>query len=478
MTEIMRNCPYCGGAVSLADISAAKNDKAVQVDCGQCGNVFSAPLLEPAPEPETSSDEDKRSVSKLLAEGNSLLKQKRHKEASLMLLAASEKAPDRIDILKSLAQACSKSNLAYEALSAYTKILRIDPDNEGALFKAGMLYVQQRRFDHGIKSLKRLLAIDPGNSQAELMLRIAESGKNQAAAKKDDGQKRVGGTLPQPWPERIYELVQSSGASTLVFVALWMIPLLLFAYTYGNYSSDSKVMTGLMIAMMLYSVMLSVAVHELGHGLAAFLLGDETPFDTGSLTLNPARYVSIVGTLAVPAGVYTLTGIMFGWARPTSFNKVRLSMWPRDQVIVAGAGPLASFILSYAMFTLFLVLASAYNNVHDTTQIYFSTDLSSRFDMENGLFAPLWFLGLEISSMTAIISLVTGVFSLLPIHPLDGSELLALALPPEWAARIRAGFAPGLAIVAAALYLGWTVYMFFPAYLVLAGYHILANNIL
>jgi len=465
--------------VSLADISAAKDDKAVQVDCGQCGNVFSAPLLEPAPEAETSSDEDKRSVSKLLADGNRLLKQKRHKEASMMLLAASEKAPERIDILKALALACSKSNLAYEALSAYTKILRIDPDNEGALFKAGMLYVQQRRFDHGIKLLRKLLAVDPGNSQAELMLRIAQNSKSQAAAgKKDDRQERIGGTLSQTWPERIYELVQSSSTSTLAFAVLWMVPPVLFAYTYANYASDGKVMTGLMIAMMLYSVMLSVAVHELGHGLAAFLLGDETPFDTGSLTLNPARYVSIVGTLAVPAGVYTLTGIMFGWARPTSFGKVRLPTWPRDQVIVAGAGPLASFILSYAMFTLFLVLASAYNNAHDSAQIYFAASLDNRFDLESDMFAPLWFTGLELSSMTAIISLVTGVFNLLPIHPLDGSELLALALPPKWSARIRAGFAPGSVIVAAAVYFGWVAYMLFPAYIVIAGYHILANNIL
>jgi len=472
-------CPYCGRAVNVAKPAVSSGDT-VTTQCAACGNTLK---LSAAPAPETvdaappDTDNDS-AAAELFAQAQSLIEKKNFGEASAKLRAASDKAPRRTDILAALAQASSKLNQSYEALAAYCKILAIDPDNTEALFKTGMLYVQQKRFDLGVQTLERLLDLEPHNSQAELMLRIAQSQRQETDAARKAGSVRGPRAPKETWVERALDLARPSGASALTASLLWVAPLVLFALVYALYGADPRIIKGLLVAMLLYAVLCSVVVHELGHGVAAFFLGDSTASDAGRLTLDPLSHVSLVGTVAVPAAVYALSGLMFGWARPVPFDPLRLSRWPRGQTLVVGAGPFASVALSYMAFTAFLAVAAFHNGAHPAAAVYFTVDLAQPFAVGGGWGAPGWFVALELLAMVSVVSLIIGVFNLIPVPPLDGSWLLGAVLPPAWAVRLRSGFIAGLALIAAAVYVGFIQYLFYPVYVALTGYFLVSSIVL
>ncbi len=61
----------------------------------------------------------------------------------------------------------------------------------------------------------------------------------------------------------------------------------------------------------------SVVLHEIGHGLAAYALGDDTAKRLGRLSLNPLRHVDPVGSVFLPLLLYfTQAPFLFGWAKP------------------------------------------------------------------------------------------------------------------------------------------------------------------
>jgi Zn-dependent protease len=64
-------------------------------------------------------------------------------------------------------------------------------------------------------------------------------------------------------------------------------------------------------------LILSVIMHEVAHGYAAYALGDPTAKNAGRLTLNPLAHIDLFGSIIVPAVlVLTNAGILFGWAKP------------------------------------------------------------------------------------------------------------------------------------------------------------------
>ncbi len=72
------------------------------------------------------------------------------------------------------------------------------------------------------------------------------------------------------------------------------------------------------ILISLLVLIASVAVHEFGHAIMAYKLGDDTPKRQGRVTLNPLAHADPIGTLLLPllGGVYGGGG--FGWASPWS----------------------------------------------------------------------------------------------------------------------------------------------------------------
>jgi Zn-dependent protease len=147
-----------------------------------------------------------------------------------------------------------------------------------------------------------------------------------------------------------------------------------------------------------------VILHEVMHGFVANAFGDPTAKEAGRLTLNPIRHIDPFGTIILPgilvaASVLGFGGIVFGYAKPVPVNSSNLRS-PRHQMLaVALAGPFTNLLLA----GLGAVLIQAAQPVTFRT----------------AQFAVAWVL----------LNVVVFVFNMLPLPPLDGSELIAWVLP-------------------------------------------------
>ena len=144
---------------------------------------------------------------------------------------------------------------------------------------------------------------------------------------------------------------------------------------------------------------MSVIIHEVSHGFAAYLQGDMTAKYAGRLTLNPLKHLDPIGSIIVPI-VTSIAGFPFGWAKPVPFNPYNLRNQKWGELLVAAAGP-ASNILIAVVFGLF-VRFSALSVPHSFT-----------------------FLAYQVVA----INFALALFNLIPIPPLDGSKILFSFLP-------------------------------------------------
>ena len=165
----------------------------------------------------------------------------------------------------------------------------------------------------------------------------------------------------------------------------------------GNSSINEMLLT---ILLIIPTLLISLTVHEVSHGYAAYLCGDSTARNLGRLSLNPLKHLDPVGTLML-----LLFG--FGFAKPVPVVTRNFKKPRRDIVLVALAGPFANFVLAF--FGTFLLLLNAYFG----GQNYFSVAAN--------LFLTYFVL----------LNIGLGVFNLIPIPPLDGSRLLTVLLPPR-----------------------------------------------
>ena len=155
-------------------------------------------------------------------------------------------------------------------------------------------------------------------------------------------------------------------------------------------------------------LIMSVVVHEVSHGYAASMLGDQTAKYQGRLTLNPLKHLDFVGSILVPAFSYFLGGFIFGWAKPVPYNPYNLRPGRWSEAIVAAAGPVSNILLAI-IFGMLLRL---------------------------GITNPAF---IQITSVIVFINIVLAIFNLMPIPPLDGSKLL-FALFPDKLFQIRGFF--------------------------------------
>lgn len=149
--------------------------------------------------------------------------------------------------------------------------------------------------------------------------------------------------------------------------------------------------------------MFSVVAHEVAHGYAAYLQGDNTARFQGRLTLNPLKHLEWFGSLILPFLSYQLGGFIIGWAKPVPFNPYNLRNQRWGEAIVAFAGPLTNICIAlfFGLIIRFAVL---------------------------GLFVlPTGFI--QIAGSIVFINLILACFNLVPIPPLDGSKILFSLFP-------------------------------------------------
>lgn len=146
-------------------------------------------------------------------------------------------------------------------------------------------------------------------------------------------------------------------------------------------------------------LIMSVVIHEVSHGYAAYMLGDPTAKLSGRLTLNPILHIDPIGSILVPGILILLnSSFLFGWARPVPYNPHNLRGGKWGPAYVAAAGPASNLIIAL-VFGLAIRFGS------------FSAEI------------------VGVLSMVVLLNIVLAVFNLIPIPPLDGSKILFSALP-------------------------------------------------
>lgn len=153
-------------------------------------------------------------------------------------------------------------------------------------------------------------------------------------------------------------------------------------------------------AIMAPGLLIALILHEVAHGFVAYMLGDPTAKAQGRLSLNPLKHLDPIGTLA-------FFFVQFGWAKPVPINPRYFKNPRQGMMLTAIAGPGTNFGLA-SLFALTL---------HTMPLL----------GVPPGNFMYL------VCYYAVFINLILGVFNLIPIPPLDGSNILAYFLPPQLA---------------------------------------------
>jgi Zn-dependent protease len=144
----------------------------------------------------------------------------------------------------------------------------------------------------------------------------------------------------------------------------------------------------------LLGLVIGITVHEASHATSAYLLGDDTAYRDGRVTLNPASHLDLLGSLML-----LMAG--FGWGRPTPVVPSKLRGGVFGPVAVALAGPVSNLLIVAVCAALYLL---------------------PPFRAQGGYLFILVF-------MVAFTNALLFVFNLIPIPPLDGSKVIFPFLP-------------------------------------------------
>jgi Zn-dependent protease len=177
-----------------------------------------------------------------------------------------------------------------------------------------------------------------------------------------------------------------------------------------------SILQNLLVTMPIF--LLSLSVHEAAHAATAYFLGDPTARSLGRVTLNPVPHIDPIGTILMPLISSIMGGFaMIGWAKPVPIDWQNLRNVRRDDTLIAVAGPASNLVLAFVFVA---GLAFVGSGAMDTSQ---------------GTVGELLY---RFSRYGLIINVALAMFNMIPIPPLDGSHVLANALPADLAEKYRA----------------------------------------
>src|SRR5215208_341838 len=142
----------------------------------------------------------------------------------------------------------------------------------------------------------------------------------------------------------------------------------------------------------LLGLVVGITVHEASHAASAYLLGDDTAYRDGRVTLNPLSHLEVMGRLML-----LMAG--FGWGKPTPVVPSKLRGGVLGPADVALAGPVSNLLIVAVCAALYLLPP-----------------------FHGGYLSILVIMG-------AFTNALLFVFNLIPIPPLDGSKVIFPFLP-------------------------------------------------
>lgn len=154
--------------------------------------------------------------------------------------------------------------------------------------------------------------------------------------------------------------------------------------------------------IMYLGLLVLLTFHEFGHAWMALKCGDDTAQLQGRVSLNPLVHIDLIGTVLMPLLVIflSLSGsglsrFLVGWAKPVPVNPANLRNPRVDDILVTLAGPWMNLLLAIIIMGLARI----------------------------GVIANSAGL-VDICVNMAHLSLLLCFFNLLPIPPLDGSQVV------------------------------------------------------
>ncbi|MEW6114772.1 MAG: site-2 protease family protein [Thermodesulfobacteriota bacterium] len=200
------------------------------------------------------------------------------------------------------------------------------------------------------------------------------------------------------------------------------------------------------IALVAPGFLIAITVHEYMHGYIALRLGDPTAKIAGRLTFNPISHLDPIGTL-----VLVLTR-MIGWAKPVPVDPRNLRNPLRDMLWISLGGPAANLIAATVLAVVYRLILFSFPEVGiDSTAAY--------------VLVP--FVGML--RFAVVVNVGLAVFNMIPVHPLDGSSVLAGLLPRHLAYEYQKLEPYGFIILLALLFTRVVDYIVVPPIRLIAG---------
>jgi Zn-dependent protease len=183
----------------------------------------------------------------------------------------------------------------------------------------------------------------------------------------------------------------------------------------------------LILGVIWYIVFLfSTTCHEGAHALVAKLGGDSTAHEGGQVSLNPWPHIrrEPFGLVVVPIVSYFLVHWMIGWAS-APFDPEWQQRYPRRAAWMALAGPSANFAL--------VILAAIAIRGGIAAGVFTQPDFVSFTHVVEPVGTGVAGFAATFLSIVFVLNLLLGTFNLLPVPPLDGSNVITLLMPEQTA---------------------------------------------
>ncbi len=136
-------------------------------------------------------------------------------------------------------------------------------------------------------------------------------------------------------------------------------------------------------------LLFALCFHEFSHAYMAYRLGDNTAERMGRLTLNPMAHLDPIGSLMI-------LFVGFGWAKPVPVDPRHFKNPRTGMMIVAFAGPASNLMLAAI------------------------GGLCIRF------YLPMMStVVVKVFYNFTMINIALCMFNLIPVHPLDGSQIFS-----------------------------------------------------